>query len=115
MIIVAIIIFLVIVGLVTAAIGVAASRKEEQPQNRLLRMHAEYMANAAKASRRGHEGEANVWFEGAKNLWAHKEEKKTLPEAKHVVGRQLTYGDVRDRIPEHLLRRAEAATKKHLT
>lgn len=118
MILVAVIVFLVIVGLLVAGLGVLANRKPEPPMTRLLRMHGEYMANAARASRKGHEGEANVWFEGAKNLWEHKERTDPTPAPKRVVARQLTggdpvrYGDFKDRIPEHLLVRAEARRKQ---
>lgn len=81
MILVGVIIFLVLVSLLVAGIATLALRPKRGTMLQILDQHARYTAKAARASRRGKEGEMNVWSEAAADLWSQleKAEARQLP------------------------------------
>lgn len=122
MILVAVVIFMVIVAVAVSTLVILARRPQESPYVKLLRQHAYYTAKAATASRRGKEGEMNVYVEAAKDLDVLEYfVRQALPPAPtpgpRSIGvpaprRALTLQDVEARIPEHLLHRAREAARK---
>lgn len=116
-----ILIAVLFIGFLMAAMAIrSALRPPDKPVVKLLKQHAYYTAKAAQASRKGQEGVCNVYTEAANDLWKQLE---TAPWNGETIGRppvvarppvsRVTYGDARDRIPEHLLKRAEVARRKN--
>jgi hypothetical protein len=125
-ILVAVIIFMVIVAIAVTTLVVLARRPQESAAVKLLRQHAYYTAQAAKASRKGSEGEMNVYMEAAKDLdvlehfsaqtgrmSALDPVRQAVPRVPSVVeGRQRVPAYSDTRIPAHLLERAAEARRK---
>lgn len=112
MILVGVIIFLVLVALLVAGIATLATRQKKGTLLQALDQHARYTAKAARASRRGKEGEMNVWSEAAADLWVQLEKLEAPKNRQLSVPPDATV-DVRaardlyrSQIPAHLLERS---------
>jgi hypothetical protein len=67
--------FLALVAIISVVV-IMVSKKPPTDLTRALKLHADYVGKAARASRLGREGEMNVYNEAAKDVWIQVEEAK---------------------------------------
>lgn len=110
------VLLVVVVAVIAAVLAVIAKQPKPTQMEAMLRQHANYIALAAKASRKGEEGVCNVYTEAAADVWKQVESRQpspvAFPPAIKRATRQGVTIDYDSRIPEHLLKRAAEARAK---
>lgn len=111
-----VILVIIVCGAVAAFAAVSAKQPKPSDMQVMLRQHADYIALAAKASRKGEEGVCNVYTEAAADVWKQVESRQpspvAFPSTVKPVTRRGVLIDYDSRIPEHLLKRAAEARAK---
>jgi 2-C-methyl-D-erythritol 4-phosphate cytidylyltransferase len=76
--------FLALVAIISVVV-IMVSKKPPTDLAKALKLHADYTAKAASASRKGQEGVMNVYSEAAKDVWVMVEEAKK-PASRRRIG-----------------------------